>query len=183
MKSLVPTLIIWLLAEQYVSATPQVNDLLHVGGHTYGIFQFPMSGYWHLKGEAPEGRVLLPEFEVTSSANWRGYVAEWSVARAKLYLVTIKGQIDGRHVRNRQIIEKRFPVHARWYTGSIFVSVGDFNAATGTFDYVLEFRIKKGDVVATAYHETLAIPMTWNGLLDSRPSPANGRREEKSVSK
>ena len=183
MKSLVLSVVIGLLAAQIVSATPQVNDVIHVGGHTYGIFQFPMSGYWHLEGKAPGGRVPLPEFEVTSSANWRGYVAEWSIARRKLYLVSVKGQIDGRQVHNRQIIEKRFPVHARWYTGSIFVSVGDFNAATGTFDYVLEFRIKKGDVVATAYHETLSIPMTWNGLLDSRPSPANSRRESKSVSK
>ncbi len=144
-------------------ATPQVNDKIVISNHQYGIFQMPMSAYWYLDDEAPAGRIRLPPFETTSSANWRGYTAKWSISRGKLYLDNVEGQIAGKKVSDRNLIDKRFPIHARWFSGSIFISVGDFNDETNEFEYVLEFKVTDGNVVETVYHESLSIPMTWNG--------------------
>lgn len=77
-------------------------------------------------------------------------------------------------VRDRQIIKKRFPIHARWFTGKIFVSVGDFDDGNNAFEYVLEFNIKDGNVRSTTFHESLKIPMTRNGLPDARAPDEDG---------
>jgi hypothetical protein len=113
-------------------------------------------------------------FEVTSSANWRGYTAEWSISRGRLHLLSIEGQIDGKKVRDRQIIKRRFPVHAKWFTGKIFVAVGDFDNDEHAFDFVIEFTIEDGNVRSTSFHETLKIPLTWNGMPYARPPAGNG---------
>ncbi|WP_037251670.1 hypothetical protein [Rhodopirellula europaea] len=148
-------------------ATVQVNDQVIVGGNTYGIFQLPMLGLWYYSDEEPDGREPIPNFEMRSSANSRGYRAIFSISCDKLYLQSIEGQIDGEEVSDRQIIPKRFPIHAHWYTGSIFISVGDYDQLTNELEYVIEFLIKRGRVVSTKYHESIKskrLPMTWNGL-------------------
>jgi hypothetical protein len=121
MKTIVLLLTFGLTIAPAGRATEQANDTLTLGGNTYGIFQLPMSGYWHLEGEDPRGRQPLPPFEFTSPANWRGYVAEWAISHDKLQLIGIEGQIEGNQLRNRQILDKQFPVYARWFTGKIYI--------------------------------------------------------------
>lgn len=178
-KTLTFTLGLWLLVSRCALTTEQANDTIVIGGNSYGIFQVPMNAYWHLDGEPPEGRVPLPEFELTSTANLRGYIAQWSISREKLHLLALEGQIGGKKVRDRQIIKKRFPLHARWFTGKIYVSVGGFDNDKKTCEYVLEFNIKDGSVVATYYHESLKVPMTWDGLPHDRQQHQTGNEQSR----
>ncbi len=174
MKTLLLTFALCFVVTQGAHATPQANDSIVIGGNSYGIFQLPMSGYWRYDFEPADARLPFPKFEFTSFANWRGYIAQWSISRGKLHLRSVEGRVAGKMVRDRQIIEKSFPVHARWFTGKIFVSIGDFDDGNKAFEYVLEFNIKEGDVRSTTFHESLKIPMTWNGLPDARPPDEDG---------
>lgn len=156
-------------APRYALATPQANDTVVIGGNTYGIFQLPMSGYWHHDDEVAKGRLPFPKFELAPSGNYRGYIAEWSISGGKLHLLSIEGQLDGKLVRDRQIIKKRLPIHANWFTGKIYVPVGDYNDEKRGFELVLEFTIEDGEVRSTAFHDSLKISMAWNGLPSVRP--------------
>ncbi len=168
MKRFVVMLSIWIALATQALATQQVNDKIATGSNTYGIYQLPMASYWYNTDEEPKGRVPLPEFEFTSSANWRCYTAKWIISRGKLSLLKVAGQIDGKKVTNEQVLKKTFPVPARWYTGKIFVSIGDFDSETNKHGYVIEFAIERGNVVATKFHESAEIPMTRDGLPEKQ---------------
>jgi acetyl esterase/lipase len=177
------TLALCLIATQSALASiGRAKDTLVLGNKTFEISQLPMSAYWHVDEGPANGRVPLPKFEFTGSGNWRGYIAQWSISRGKLRLLSVEGQIAGKKVRNTQIIETRFPIHARWYTGKIFVPVGDFDDSQKAFEHVLEFSIKDGNVVANSYHEFLSFPTTWNGLPDS-PRPGQTGTEQDALAR
>ena len=156
-------------------ATVQANDSVSVGGKTYGIFQLPMNSLLRYEHERPDDRELFPPFEAPHTANHRGYIAQFAIANGRLYLNSIKGRIDGKDVADRDIIDKRFPVRAHWYTGSIFISVGGYDQLEERFRYVIEFSIERGKVVATRYSDLRRIPITWNGL--DAPSPTTETTE------
>lgn len=94
MKMLLVTMALCFVVARCALATPQANDTIVVGSKTYGIFQLPMSGYWHRDDEPAEGRLPFPKFEVASSADWRGYLAKWAISRGRLHLLSIEGQLD-----------------------------------------------------------------------------------------
>lgn len=152
------------------SATDQANDSIVIGGKTYGIFQLPMNGYWRYEDEKPDDRQPIPPFETPHTANWRGYTAWFSITNGRLYLDSIKGRLGGKDVADRDILDKRFPRRANWYSGSIFVSVGGYDEMSKRFRYVIEFEIERGKIMATRYRESRRIPTTWNGQ-ESSPEP------------
>lgn len=152
-----------LVCSSIALATVQAPDLVTIGGRTYGIEQQPMLGLWHHGDGQSDGREPMPRFEVTSTANWRGYVATFSISNDKLHLLDIDAQIGGKRKTGRQILGKRLPAVARWFTGSLFISLGDFDFEAQTSRYVLEFVIVRGVVTDTRYHDSHKIPVTWNG--------------------
>jgi hypothetical protein len=147
-------------------ATPQKVDTLRYGVHTFPISEMPMLGLWHVgDGEPPQGKSRPPSFEVTSSANWSGYSAEWGIARGKLLLFSISGRIKGKQVRNKAILpNESFPAVATWFTGKIHLPVGDFNEDTQEYESVIVFEIDKGVVRSKQYLPAARLPRTWNGL-------------------
>lgn len=168
MKRLLVLLCLSAILATQAHATQQINDRLVVNGKTYGIFQLPMNGYWRREDEPADDRKVHPLFDATNSSNWRDYVATFAIANGRLYLNSIEGRINGEDVADREIIEKRFPVRAHWYTGSIFISVGGYDMSSKRFEYVIEFAIERGKLVRTRYTESRRIPMTWNGLASSQ---------------
>ncbi|GIX00835.1 MAG: hypothetical protein KatS3mg111_4385 [Pirellulaceae bacterium] len=168
-------LIVAVVAASTVNATEQALDRLVLSGHEYGIEQQPMLGLWHSEDWKSEGDQPMPEFEVTSSANWRGYVATFSISDDKLILLDIEAQIDGKPATGRDLLKKRLPVVARWYTGSIFVPVGEFDYDAQASQYVIEFIVDKGSVTDTRYHQSIKIPVTWNGKPRSPKSDKKGK--------
>ncbi|MFG0253719.1 MAG: hypothetical protein ACF787_01260 [Rhodopirellula sp. JB053] len=177
MKRLLVLLCLSAILATQAHATQQINDRLVVNGKTYGIFQLPMNGYWRREDEPADDRKVHPLFDATNSSNWRDYVATFAIANGRLYLNSIEGRINGEDVADREIIEKRFPVRAHWYTGSIFISVGGYDMSSKRFEYVIEFAIERGKLVRTRYTESRRIPMTWNGLA---PSQSTGSGTEPS---
>ncbi len=146
------------------SATEQMRDRIVINGNSFALNQALMRSLWHKHGEEPAGREPMPAFTARSTANWRGYFAMFAIEDGKLYLTRIDGRILGKELTNDEIIPKPFPVHADWYTGSVFVSIGGFETRSTGYRYVIEFSIEKGNVVETRYSDARQIPPTWNGL-------------------
>lgn len=66
--------------------TAQLADRIMMDGNSYPLYSSPLEGW--LKA-LPE----RPAFLAQSSANWRGYQAEWQVLDDELYLTDVVGQI------------------------------------------------------------------------------------------
>ncbi len=162
MQALVALTIV-LIAASAVNATEQARDQIALNGRKYGIVQQPMLGLWHSDDWKTDGDQTMPAFEATSSANWRGYVATFSISEDKLFLLDIEAQLDGKRTTGRDLLKKPLPVVARWYTGSIFVPVGEFDYDAQASKYVIELIVDKGSITDTQYHHLIKIPETWNG--------------------
>ncbi len=165
-----------------MAVTPQMSDMLEYGDHAYAIQQVPMLGLWDYSDDEPaKGKVKPPSFDVTSSANWKAYEAKWLVRDSKLYLQSITARQDGKPVKDGQIFPgKRFPWHARWFTGRIHIAVGGYDVATRKSESVIVFEVKEGNVVGTTFLPVYAIPSSWNGV--ATPDSDESRESDDSKS-
>ncbi|WVM88397.1 hypothetical protein UMZ34_19935 [Halopseudomonas pachastrellae] len=67
--------------------TAQIGDLLFYQGQRMTICDAPLGTYFRLGG-------AYPEFEPSSTALMRGYVATWELLDDRLYLVAIQGWLS-----------------------------------------------------------------------------------------
>jgi lysophospholipase L1-like esterase len=157
-------------------ATIQVRDQLVWGDQTYRIEQSPMARYWRPRDDAADPRPPMPAFQLQHTANWKGYEASWEIRDKKLYLKELTGKIDGKLMRNREILGEPFPRHADWFTGRIYVHLGQHDKQTARRKRGIEFRIRDGEVIETVNHDPLPkIPWAWNGV-QSRDFPLRAKR-------
>ena len=152
------------------SATIQERDELVLDKKAYEIYQNPMNGYWHGEDEPAMGREKYPAFEFVRSTNWKGYSATWSIENERLVLTSLSGRIAGKSIKNEQILQKAFPVHATWFSGKIFLEVGGYDREKSKSRYVIEFTFRSGDLTETRIHNTCRIPSTWNGTDEGETS-------------
>lgn len=146
-----------------VSATEQQRDLLVVGGRTFAIEQQPMLALWKSPRGIGDGEEQMPPFMPRYTSNHRGYVANFTIKDNRFYLHELEGEVIGRPEGDRHLFNRPLPIVARWFTGSVFAVVGDVNKDNRASRYVIEFKVAKGMVRKTDYHEELRIPRTWNG--------------------
>jgi hypothetical protein len=101
--------------------THQVMDLLIDGEHRSYLACEPLA-LWP--------GITQWRFTMRSSANWRGYTANWEIAQGSLFLVGIHGiatSVSGgseRAVCIEDLFEKPGPVEAKWVTGTMRVVSG-----------------------------------------------------------
>lgn len=106
-------------------ATAQVPDIVLVDGKAESLFTNPLAPYLLKHPQA------LPQNTVTSTANWRGYVATWAIDDGLLVLRKIEQKFpkgDRKTVtRNvlRQVFPGRKPVVADWYSGTLVLPQGE----------------------------------------------------------
>lgn len=146
---------------------PLTYDRIVIGEHIYVILQHPMLGLWSYDTEKPlpEGKKWAPEFDSSGTADWAGYRATWEIRGSKLFLQSIRGKIKGKSVKNRDIIPGGdFPLSASWYSGKIFVPIGDYDANSEMDESVIEYEVEKGDVKSARFHITAKPNWSWNGI-------------------
>lgn len=148
------------------TTTPQQLDEVEYGRKSFRILQTPMKSFWADPDDDNETqKPRMPDFQVDSTANWQGYQAIWEIRRSKLWLKSIKGRIKDEVVKNEAVIrEKKFPCEASWFTGRIYLAVGDYDAERREYESVLEFSIEEGDVKKIRYYEHREIGYSWNGI-------------------
>jgi len=109
--------------------TAQYPDLINYQGKQYPLFSNPLDSYFNEHNPRPDLKAL-------STANWRGYIAEWEIEDNALYLDNLRGWIDGDHrtyaVNACEIgIENLFhgvfngPVKATWFPGTLRIPQGE----------------------------------------------------------
>lgn len=130
--------------------TVQTQERLHYKGEELEISGEPLAQYFSLSGDEPD-------FQVTSSACWRGYVGHWEVIDDRLYLIGIEGRLkSGEEVR----LEVIFPgckerVFASWFDGSFSIPQGE------PVDYIF------GDIAV--YESELLLTFERGRLVHSQP--------------
>lgn len=68
----------------------------------------------------------VPDFEVTSTALWRGYIGTWEIKCDRLYLIELHGTLKGGEQASLGTVFPGFDsrVFAHWYSGSIRLPQG-----------------------------------------------------------
>ncbi len=151
---------------QIARGSPQLYDSMSFGGRKYIIYQRPMNELWHYGDAAiPEGKQRPPQFDATSPGNWLGYAASWEIQDSKLFLRDIRGRVAGKAVRNQAILPQlTFPALATWFTGKIYLPVGDFIEDKNEYEAVIVFEIEKGCVKVMTFLPSWPINYSLNGL-------------------
>jgi hypothetical protein len=107
-------------------ATAQAPDVIRINGEERALNTNPLSAYLKRINWRP------PEEAVTSSGNWRGYIASWEVKEHKLFLtdVTIRlHEADPGNYIKKSILTDLFPsasdgVFADWHSGALIIPQG-----------------------------------------------------------
>jgi hypothetical protein len=135
------------------SATGQIGDVLTLDGKKYEIQTNPLRPW--LEGN-PE---KIPESNVWSSDNWRGYIASWEIDKDRLLLRDIKVLVaeegTGHDTDYKSVISEVFPqstpILAEWFTGHIIIPTGKLvkyvhMGYASTYDKYVVLRIESGNV-------------------------------------
>jgi hypothetical protein len=100
--------------------TAQEPDVLKYEGKTVEIFSTPLEQCFSKQNPRPQ-------FQMTKTSNWRGYVATWEITNQKLYLINLDGTIKGGGHADMQMV---FPnaidkVFAEWFSSDIRIPDGE----------------------------------------------------------
>lgn len=113
--------------------------------------------------ESPLGQFLSNKgirHEMTSTANYSGYTADWIIRDGKLYLENYyAGYKDTKEIKAHSRMKKLFPrakgpVLAEWYTGPLHFGSGK-----------IKERIHSGHIIL---YELLYVYQIRNGILESQ---------------
>ncbi len=140
--------------------TAQASEVLEHNGVSLSLCSNPLSSYLDQRNF---------EFQVVSTACWRGYIGYWSITENKLYLNNIEGYLkNGEKVSLKTI----FPNHtgkvfADWYSGELRCPQGKLidyvhGGYASTYEKDLFITIKDGIVISEKYIS--------NGVSDKKMS-------------
>jgi len=106
-----------------LGATPQIPDVIEIGGQSYSLIVNPLEGYF---AQHPKRR---PTAGAAISGNWRGYVAHFAVAEGALIVTDVRVLTDARDGRFRSVLADVFGAGSRpvatWFTGNLVVGAGE----------------------------------------------------------
>ena len=125
--------------------TIQTPDYLLLAEEEWNTQQFRQND-WH-----QECIPNLPELWTPSSANNRGYVANWRIEEDKLYLVSVKGNLmTGERLKLSHMFgDMEPPIFAAWFSGRISLYRGaeiDSNGITCKYEREAEIELEAGRI-------------------------------------
>ena len=99
--------------------TVQLPEQLWYQGQTLAMASTPLEDYFVLLGERPC-------FQPTSAALSRGYVGSWELRDGRLYLMGLRGWLEGGQAASLAVLFPGFAerVFAHWYHGTLRISRG-----------------------------------------------------------
>ena len=108
--------------------TAQITDRITIRNKRYSLYSEPFHEFLKAAfkiNPRPDWTNLLP----TSSANWRGYQASWSIVDNQLYLNRISGTYQNdrgtfKRLNLKLIFGSTHPVKASWFSGTIKIPDG-----------------------------------------------------------
>jgi hypothetical protein len=123
--------------------TTQIGDTILYNGKAYFLGCEPLSD--HLE------RLGL-KFQWISTAEWRGYRAQWEIINEKLYLIKFSGYLGGLKFANlKQVFKTDDKVFASWFSDTLIIHSGEpiiINDGYGTvFEKHIYIDCKDGVVI------------------------------------
>lgn len=149
--------VLLLAASTSAYSTPQLSDILILGGEEVGLFSNP------LKPLIDSERIKLPEPDEVWTNNWRGYVATWQITDDQLSLTKVtvllrpKDSEEGEPAVPTdvfpQLFDNQTTVFADWFTGVLLVPRGDLVSYvhmgySSLYEKYTILQIDKGRVVS-----------------------------------
>jgi hypothetical protein len=129
MKKNLTTLIIAFFLSLTVKATGQAGDIIIWNGDTLTLFSNPLESHPDWENLSVK---LNTEIEnqkcksLFSTANWRGYVAEWTIIADKIYLTNIYTCHDKPGKINlKKLFAKKGLIFADWVSAKLIVPKGE----------------------------------------------------------
>lgn len=129
--------------------TAQISERLIYEGQQLSMCTNPLSLYFAMGGDGPK-------FEYNCTALWRGYVGTWEVVDGRLYLIELRGELEGGGVACVATIFPDYPnrVFAHWYSGTIRIPQGKLlnyvhMGYGSTYERDLFLEIEKGVLKTT----------------------------------
>ena len=128
-------------------------DTLHFKGQDYGTGSYPLASFYRNANITPPFRPILPTLT-------RGYWATWLVEREQLFLMEIRGIVEGGADSSTHLLNLIFPaaegnVLADWYTGTIRGYRGWKrhlgSPSSVVFDNEAHFHVVAGNVQSIEY--------------------------------
>jgi hypothetical protein len=144
-------LLITLLVAKAAFATAQIGDVLTLDGKQYSIQTNPLEPFLTANPDK------LPKSNITSSGNWRGYIATWEIRDDRLLLKDIEILMEKKGTAHdteyRSVLTTVFPepsyIIADWFTGNIIIPIGKLSeyvhmGYASTFDKYIVLTIENG---------------------------------------
>ena len=130
------------------SMTAQFGEKLIIDGESNSMMTQPLAVYFELSG-------VQPEFEVSNTALWRGYVGTWELVDERLYILKISANYTNGVSAKLEDFFPGYPdrVFAHWYSGTIRIPQGEIvkyvhMGHESVFEQDLILRLEKGYVVS-----------------------------------
>jgi hypothetical protein len=127
-------------------ATEQQLDEMRYYGERVVILEHPLSEkIWPKPSDHPK-----PQFDIHSTANYKGYEATWEIRDSKLVLVGFSADMQGEEFPIERLFPgRKLPVLADWYSGPLTIVYGHGRLVKGYRHYerAVIIRIKKGVVL------------------------------------
>lgn len=100
--------------------TAQASESLLLDGQKVRLCETPLNAYFALTG-------VTPQFQVETTACWRGYIGSWEIKDSRLYLIDIGGSYEDGSPITLESLFPGFPhrVFAHWYSGTLRVPQGE----------------------------------------------------------
>ncbi len=131
--------------------TEQARDLITFAGQQNLMLERPLNDFL---GRLPK----IPRFDISDTANYKGYEATWELKDSRLYLATFLATTNRRpYSVSRLFPGRKLPIHAAWYSGTLHILSGREKLAQGrrTYEGVTTLQVTNGIVVATNRMTTL----------------------------
>ncbi len=133
------------LAVVQAFATEQGRDEITFAGQQDSILECPLNDFL---GRLPKS----PRFDIPNTANYKGYTASWEVKDSRLYMATFRATTNQQPYSLSLLFpERKLPIHADWYSGTLHIVSGKETLAQGRYTYerVTRLQVTNGVVIAT----------------------------------
>lgn len=127
---------------EYANGTEQGYDTVIVNGESHGVVGRLMNVYWTDNGPRPK-------FAPTSTANIKGYTAQWELRGEKLYLTKFQATVGRKPYDITAELNASLPVLADWVSGPVhFINNLDHEPIGWHSNNAKRYTFKHGKVVA-----------------------------------
>jgi hypothetical protein len=126
-------------------ATQQARDTMTFAGQQDSILERPLND---LLRRLPE----IPRFDISSTANYKGYTASWEIKDSRIYLASFHATTNRQPYSVSSLFPgRKLPIHADWYSGTVCIISGRETLAKGRYTYerVVALQVTNGVIIAT----------------------------------